>query len=201
MCPSHGGWPLQTETEKSSLTSPRSPTDGNAPVQEVGRRRFLRWVSGLGAAVSAAIVGFPALRAFISPMLPTPRKDNWVKVADDTALLDVGVPVRVNFVQSSTDAWLESRTLNGVWLYTEDGEKFKAYNGHCTHLGCSYIYDRERKNFFCPCHRGQFDVKSGQVLAGPPPRQLDELEVQVRDSAVFVKYRDFRLGVAEQIEA
>ena len=85
-------------------------------------------------------------------------------------------------MQSSTDAWLESRTLNGVWLLTEDGEKFKAYNGHCTHLGCSYIYDKERKNFFCPCHRGQFDVKTGQVLAGPPPRQLDELEVEVRDS-------------------
>jgi Rieske Fe-S protein len=158
-------------------------------------------VSALGAAVSAALVGFPALRAFVSPVLPSPRKDNWVKVADDTALLDVGVPVRVNFVQSSTDAWLESRTLNGVWLYTEDGAKFKAYNGHCTHLGCSYIYDKDGKNFFCPCHRGQFDVKSGQVLAGPPPRQLDELEVQVRDSAVFVKYRDFRLGIPEQIES
>jgi Rieske Fe-S protein len=158
-------------------------------------------VSAIGAAVSAALVGFPALRAFVSPLLTSPRKDNWVKVADDTALLDVGVPVRVNFVQSSTDAWLESRTLNGVWLYSEDGEKFKAYNGHCTHLGCSYVYDKDHKNFFCPCHRGQFDVKSGQVLAGPPPRQLDELEVEVRESAVYVKYRDFRLGIPEQIEA
>lgn len=186
---------------EANLPGETGQPNGLADATQVGRRGFLRWVSGLGAAVSAALVGFPALRAFVSPLLPSPRKDNWVKVADDTALLDVGVPVRVNFVQSSTDAWLESRTLNGVWLYSEDGEKFKAYNGHCTHLGCSYIYDQERKNFFCPCHRGQFDVKSGQVLAGPPPRQLDELEVQVRDSAVFVKYRDFRLGVAEQIEA
>lgn len=165
------------------------------------RRGFLRWISGIGATISAAVVGFPALRAFMSPVLATPRVDNWVKVADDIALLDVGTPVRVNFVQSSVDAWLESRTLNGVWLLTEDGEKFKAYNGHCTHLGCSYGYDKEKKNFFCPCHRGQFDIKTGQVLAGPPPRPLDELEVQIRDSAVYVKYRDFRLGIPEQIEA
>jgi hypothetical protein len=39
------------------------------------------------------------------------------------------------------------------------------------------------------------------VLAGPPPRPLDELEVEVRDASVFVKYKDFRLGVPERIEA
>jgi Rieske Fe-S protein len=44
-------------------------------------------------------------------------------------------------------------------------------------------------------------VKTGRVLAGPPPRPLDELQVEIRDSAVFVKYRDFRLGIPEQIEA
>lgn len=164
------------------------------------RRGFLRWISGFGAAVSAVLVGVPALRAFVSPMVARQRKDNWIKVADDIALLDVGVPIRVNFVQSTVDAWLESRSLNGVWLYTEDGETFKAYNGHCTHLGCAYVFDKEHASFFCPCHRGQFDVKTGAVLAGPPPRKLDELPVEIRDSAVFVKYADFRLGVAERVE-
>ncbi len=174
--------------------------DLKAP-EPIGRRGFLRWVSGIGALLSGVLVGFPTLRAFISPALPTPRVDDWIKVADDIALLDIGVPIRVNFVQSSTDAWLSSRTLNGVWLFTEDGEKFKAYNGHCTHLGCSYLYDKEHKTFLCPCHRGQFDVKTGAVLAGPPPRPLDELPVEIRDSAVFVKYEDFRLGIAQKIEA
>jgi menaquinol-cytochrome c reductase iron-sulfur subunit len=174
------------------------------PVSEetdkVGRRRFLERLSALGATISAAIVAIPVLRAIIPPA--TRRLDaNWVKVAEDTALLDIGVPIRVNFVQSVEDAWVETRTLNGVWLYTENGEKFKAYNGHCTHLGCSYVYDKDRKNFFCPCHRGQFDVKTGAVLAGPPPRPLDELEVEVRDASVFVKYKDYRLGVPERIEA
>ena len=179
-----------------------SSDDGDhVSATRLGRRRFLHWVSGVGAALSAGLVGIPVLRAFISPTLAIPRTDNWVKVADDIALLDVGVPVRVNFVQSSVDAWLESRTLNGVWLYTEDGAKFKAYNGHCTHLGCSYAFDTEHQTFFCPCHRGQFDVKTGKVLAGPPPRPLDELAVEIRDSAVFVKYQDFRLGIAERVEA
>jgi menaquinol-cytochrome c reductase iron-sulfur subunit len=165
------------------------------------RRGFLRWLSGFGAAVMAVLLGTPVIRAVASPALTQPRVDDWIKVADDIAVIDLGVPVRVNFVQNVTDAWLESRTLNGVWLYTEDGAKFKAYNGHCTHLGCSYIYDKELQHFLCPCHRGHFDVKTGRVLAGPPPRPLDELQVEIRDSAVYVKYRDFRLGIAEQVEA
>jgi quinol---cytochrome c reductase iron-sulfur subunit, bacillus type len=167
----------------------------------VGRRAFLARVSAIGAAVSAVMVGVPVLRAFVSPTLVRPKTDKWIKVADDIALLDVGTPVRVNFVQSVQDAWVESRALNGLWLYSDDGEKFKAYNGHCTHLGCSYVYDKDRKNFFCPCHHGQFDVKTGAVLAGPPPRPLDELPVDIRDSAVYVQYRDFRVGVADKIEA
>lgn len=164
------------------------------------RRGFLKRLSALGAVISAGLVSVPVIRAIFSPASQAAGRGNWVKVADDTALLDIGVPIRVNFVQTVQDAWIETRTLNGVWLYTDDGEKFKAYNGHCTHLGCSYFYDKEKKNFFCPCHRGQFDVKTGAVLAGPPPRPLDELDVEVRDAVVFVKYKDFRLGVPERIE-
>lgn len=180
---------------------PNDSNEDGAAGTPVGRRTFLRRVSGVGAAISAAMVGIPVLRAFASPTLVHKTSDTWIKVADDIALLDVGVPVRVNFVQTLQDAWVETRALNGVWLYTDDGEKFKAYNGHCTHLGCSYVYDKDRKDFFCPCHHGQFDVKTGAVLAGPPPRPLDELPVEIRDSAVYVKYADYRLGVPEKIEA
>ena len=177
--------------------APPRPPDGSG---SLGRRRFLARLSAIGGMVSAALVAIPVLRAIVPPRARNAASGPWIKVADDTALLDIGVPVRVNFVQTIEDAWVETRTLNGVWLYTEDGEKFKAYNGHCTHLGCSYVHDRERKTFFCPCHRGQFDVKTGAVLAGPPPRPLDELEVQVRDAAVYVRYKDYRLGVPERIE-
>ncbi len=165
------------------------------------RRRFLRWISGIGATISGVLVGIPVLRSFASPALAKPQPASWIKVAEDIALLDIGVPIRVDFLTDQRDAWVESRTQNAVWLYTEDGAKFKAYNGHCTHLGCSYYYDKDLKTFACPCHRGQFDVKTGAVLAGPPPRPLDELPVEIRDSSVFVSYRDFRLGVSEKLGA
>lgn len=165
----------------------------------LGRRGFLHTVSVVAATIAGGVVGVPVVRAVASPALAKPLVDNWVKVADDIAVLDIGTPVRVDFVQTQDDAWITNRALNGVWLYTEDGEKFKAYNGHCTHLGCGYMLARDGKSFVCPCHRGQFDIKTGAVLGGPPPRPLDELETEVRDGAVFVKYQDFRLGVAERV--
>lgn len=178
-----------------------SPDQGPMEASQVGRRRFLEMVSGIGAALSAVVVGFPVVRAFVSPTLASPPKDDWVKVADDTALLDVGVPIKLSFVVSEQDAWIESRSVKGLWLFTEDGQKFKAYSARCTHLGCAFVWDTEAKNFLCPCHHGRFDLKTGAVLDGPPPRPLDELEVQIRESAVYVKYKEYRLGVPARIEA
>jgi quinol---cytochrome c reductase iron-sulfur subunit, bacillus type len=178
---------------------PLEPETAATSAVTLGRRGFLQTASAIAAAVTAGIVGIPVVRAVASPALAKPLADNWVKVADDIAVLDIGVPIRVDFVQTQDDAWITNRALNGVWLYTEDGEKFKAYNGHCTHLGCGYMLAKDGKSFVCPCHRGQFDIKTGAVLGGPPPRPLDELETEVRDGSVYVKYRDFRLGVAERV--
>lgn len=189
------------DTQRAPAPQYTPEVEPSPPPEALGRRSFLQWISIACGGIVATIVGAPVVRAAFSPTIAPPPPNNWVKVADDTALLDIGTPVRLDFVQTATDAWVESRALNSVWLYTEDGEKFKAYNGRCTHLGCGYLYDKEKKMFACPCHRGQFDVKTGAVLGGPPPRPLDELEVEVRDSAVYVKYRDFRLGVAERVEA
>jgi len=176
-------------------------TGAHESAPTVARRGFLRLASAVGGSIIAVLVGIPVVGAFISPALAKAKPDSWIKVADDTALLDIGTPIRVDFVQTQDDAWVESRALNSVWLYTEDGDVFKAYNGHCTHLGCGYTLAADKKTFVCPCHRGQFDIKTGAVLAGPPPRPLDELKVQVRDAAVYVQYRDFRLGVPERVEA
>lgn len=178
----------------SSAPRTHSPDPGTT-----GRRRFLKWISGIGATLSASLAGIPVVRAFLAPLKATPQRENWIKVADDTALLEIGVPVRTDFVQMVDDAWVQSRVVNSVWLYTEDGEHFTAYNGHCTHLGCGVTHDQERGIFFCPCHHGEFAIKTGEVLAGPPPRPLDALTVQVEDGAVFVRYQDFRLGVPGKV--
>jgi Rieske Fe-S protein len=107
--------------------------------------------------------------------------------------------VKVDFVDTESDAWVESRVLRNVWLYTDDGETFTVFSGRCTHLGCSYGFDKKAAVFVCPCHQGKFDLKTGAVLGGPPPRPLDQLQVKVEDGILYAAYRNYRLGVPQQV--
>lgn len=45
-----------------------------------------------------------------------------------------------------------------------------AVDDECTHRQCSLSDgDVEGTSVVCPCHEGTFDLRTGQVLAGPPP--------------------------------
>ena len=163
------------------------------------RRAFLRWASAGAAALSALFVGVPALIAFLTPGFKRPPKRGWVKVAEADSV-EIGSPVKADFTEDVDDAWVESRALRSVWLYTEDGESFTAFSGVCTHLGCSFFFEAEKMIYHCPCHHGLFDMKSGAVVGGPPPRALDTLPVKVEEGAVYVQYQLFRAGVPEKLE-
>lgn len=73
-------------------------------------------------------------------------------------------------------------------LINLDG-KIKAFSQICTHLGCTVEWRPDKKEFYCPCHEGRFDVE-GRVLSGPPPRPLDEFEVVVEENLVYVKLKE-----------
>jgi cytochrome b6-f complex iron-sulfur subunit len=47
------------------------------------------------------------------------------------------------------------------------------------------LYQHDKERIYCPCHEGVFDPASGQNLAGPPPRPLNGIKVEVRDNAVY----------------
>ena len=177
---------------------PDGPDMPNDPTP-ASRRRFLKLASAVSAAMSALLVGAPALRALLSPVLKRPTKQEWTKVAQADQI-EIGTPVKVDFTETVNDAWVETRALRTVWLTTEDGEVFTAFNGTCPHLGCAFALDTERKLFHCPCHHGLFDLNTGAVLDGPPPRALDPLPVRVVDGEVQVMLKQFRSGIPERIE-
>lgn len=162
------------------------------------RRAFLKWAAMIGSLFSGVLVGFPALRAFLSPVFRAPAAKRWIK-AGEVDQIEMGVPTRFDFAETVNDAWVETRALRGVWIYTEDGTEFIVYNGQCTHLGCSYAFDSAKGRFECPCHHGFFELKTGAVLAGPPPRPLDRLETKIEGGILYVAYESFRAGIAEQI--
>jgi nitrite reductase/ring-hydroxylating ferredoxin subunit len=51
-------------------------------------------------------------------------------------------------------------------------DELVAYGQKCTHLSCAVIPRVDKGQIHCPCHEGFFDLATGDVLAGPPPRPL-----------------------------
>jgi len=60
-----------------------------------------------------------------------------------------------------------------------------AYSQKCTHLSCAVIPEIERGILRCPCHEGIFELSTGRNLAGPPPRPLPAITLEVAGDDVF----------------
>jgi menaquinol-cytochrome c reductase iron-sulfur subunit len=128
-----------------------------------------------------------------------------VRVATLQALPDDGIPRKFSVIASRVDAWNKSpeSAIGAVYLWREKGGKPRAFNVVCPHAGCFVDYVAERSSYLCPCHNSTFALTGSINDPGSPsPRGLDELEVEVRNaSEVWVKFQNFRAGVAEKIPA
>ncbi|AUX22440.1 uncharacterized protein SOCEGT47_029430 [Sorangium cellulosum] len=69
-------------------------------------------------------------------------------------------------------------------IRTPEGELL-AYSQACTHLACAVVPRIEEGVLLCPCHAGYFDLRTGRNIAGPPPRPLPKIELEVVDGEVY----------------
>lgn len=60
-----------------------------------------------------------------------------------------------------------------------------AYSQKCTHLSCAVVPEVEKGILRCPCHEGIFELASGRNIAGPPPRPLPRIEIEVEGDDVY----------------
>jgi len=63
--------------------------------------------------------------------------------------------------------------------------EFVAFNQKCTHLSCAVIPRPDENSFFCPCHEGRFDLRTGAPTAGPPRRPLARIVLDVRGRDIY----------------
>jgi len=67
-------------------------------------------------------------------------------------------------------------------LYKDNAGKITALNPVCTHAGCIVNWNPTEKTWDCPCHGGRFSV-DGQVLTGPPQKDLGSIPLEELESA------------------
>jgi Rieske Fe-S protein len=133
---------------------------------QVTRREFCNFLALTSTALFASAVGFAAKATFdarSAPNFAPARVEGAEALAPGTSL---------NFRYPT-----EKDTA--ILVRSSDGE-YHAYGQKCTHLACPVYFAREHGRLECPCHEGAFDVRSGNVLYGPPPRPLDRIELEVR---------------------
>lgn len=71
------------------------------------------------------------------------------------------------------------------FLVRQANGELLAYGQKCTHLSCAVIPDPARGVIRCPCHEGLFDLGSGRPIAGPPPRPLPRVHLDVRGGDIY----------------
>jgi nitrite reductase/ring-hydroxylating ferredoxin subunit len=65
------------------------------------------------------------------------------------------------------------------------GGQFVAFVQKCTHLSCSVYFQAEQSRLFCPCHEGVFDPASGEPVAGPPQRRLQQIILRLDGDMIY----------------
>lgn len=147
----------------------------------VSRREFAKFL-GLLSGAFALSNGFIVIRAMAFPEEPL-KGEHFVVNADE-------VPVGEMFqfeIQGGEH-------IPYILIHLEENE-WRAFEQKCTHLTCAVRYQKEENKIQCPCHNGWFSADTGEVLQGPPPRPLPQLEVVVREGKVYVKEMEERENV------
>ena len=67
------------------------------------------------------------------------------------------------------------------------GGTFYAFDDTCTHEQCSLADgELEGTTVICPCHQGEFDVRTGAVLAPPPPAPVKTYQVRTEGDSLQI---------------
>jgi len=141
------------------------------------RRKVLKSVAAF-VPISAAFAGLAAMGIrFVTP----------IKREIDRKIFTVGLE---ELPMNATKRFKDLRGRDLMLVRTGERE-VKAISTVCTHLGCTVFWQKDRQEFFCPCHNGRFD-KNGIVLEGPPPAPLDLYKVEIEGNNVFVYFKDIK---------
>jgi Rieske Fe-S protein len=152
--------------------------------KELSRRNFMQTaIWGIGGLIGI-VFGASAVAYIVGPSLKKQQTETWVALGP-TSKVELGVPTLFTFTVQTQTGWIENTDEVSVYVLSTDARTYIAMSNICTHLGCRVRWITDQDQFFCPCHNGVFDI-SGNVVAGPPPRPLDQYEVKVENDQLYI---------------
>jgi Rieske Fe-S protein len=174
---------LSDETDVRAATAPHQkefPYERDEEAQ-VTRREFCNFLALTSTALFVGAAGFAAKSAIDARNEPHSAPAQ----IPNAAQMPVGSSLNFRYPTEKDTA---------ILVRVAETEYY-AYGQKCTHLSCPVYFEKEHGRFECPCHEGAFDVKTGKVLYGPPPRSLDRIEIERRaDGEVWAMARKAQGG-------
>lgn len=149
-----------------------------------GRRSFLQIATAFIGGLIGLAAGIPLIGFAISPAWKK-EESQWV----DLGLIDRLKNSRfkkVSYTFTAKDGWVKATKKRSVYVTDVGDGNWDVFSRTCSHLGCLVRWNESQDSFLCPCHGAVFD-KNGAVVAGPPPRPLQKLEVKIEDGVLYVK--------------
>ena len=140
-------------------------------LKSAGRRRFLDFLLGTGAFATLGAVFYPVFKFMTPPQV--------IEAAQNSV-----VAAKVTELAANTGKIFKFGSKPGIIVKTASGE-LRAFSAVCTHLECIVQYSPEKKQIWCACHNGQYNLE-GQNVGGPPPRPLEEYAVNIRGEDIVV---------------
>lgn len=161
---------LSDESDVREATSPHQrdfPYERDEEAQ-VTRREFCNFLAITSTALFIAAGGFGTKAIYDSQFIESLPQ---LKI-DDASTLSPGESLNFRYPTEKDSA---------IVVRSREGQYF-AYGQKCTHLSCPVYFAKENQRFECPCHEAGFDMKTGDVLYGPPPRPLDKITIEIKEN-------------------
>jgi len=150
--------------------------EGNptAPAPDAGRRTVVSWLLGGGVAASLASFFYTVARFLVPPQVA------------EVSVNEVAAG-KVQDLKPNSGKVVKFGNKPALLVRVNDTE-WKAFSAVCTHLNCTVQYQESRREIWCACHNGTYDLE-GRVVSGPPPKPLEEMAVKIRGDEVVISKR------------
>jgi len=138
---------------------------------QLNRRKFINTVFKVGLLGAIAAIFYP-VTSFLMPPEKREAKVNSLKIGK----VDEFEPNSSKIVKFGRQP---------VIVINDKNNNLKALAATCTHLDCIVQYSKDQGQITCACHNGVYDLK-GRNISGPPPKPLEEFDVNVIDEEIIV---------------
>jgi menaquinol-cytochrome c reductase iron-sulfur subunit len=176
------------------------PTAGKSlpsAISAASRRSFLGVLLGLGSVFVGALLALPLMRFALFPLLRRTTQLKSSPVGDLSEFTSLTEPVMRTVQIEQVDGWRKAVSEKAVYV-TKDGQgQLRVLTSICPHLGCTVPWNKEKKEFVCPCHGATF-AADGSRVGGPSLRGMDALETSVQGGQLLVRFQYFRQLVSDK---